>query len=104
VGLKYLLETIEKVKKKLHRNLSVLGFLLTMYDRREKITFTVEDSLKEKFDGLLFDTRIRVNTKHKGAPSRQETIFQFENSGSGKGTQDFIALTEEVISRIEGGQ
>jgi len=103
LGLKFLSKTIGKVKAKLHKDLKVMGYLLTMYDRREKITFTVEDTLREKFQELVFPNPIRINTKQKGAPSRSQTIFQYEHSESGKGTQDFMALTEEVVSRIKGG-
>ena len=74
-----------------------------MYDRRERITFQVEDMLKERFGNLLFDTRIRINTKQKGAPAQQSTIFDYERSKSGKGTEDFTSLAEEVLSRLEGG-
>lgn len=103
LGLKFLSQTINRVKAKLHKNLKILGYLMTMYDRREKITFTVEQTLREQFESLVFTKPIRINTKHKGAPSRSQTIFQYEKSIGGKGTQDFIALTEEVISRIKGG-
>lgn len=102
LGLRFLLETVEKVQKKLHRKLKILGFVLTMYDRREKITFTVEESLREKFGDLVLNSIVRVNTKHKQAPSKSQTIFQFENRVTGKGTQDFIALTDEVVNRIKG--
>jgi chromosome partitioning protein len=102
IGLKHLTATMEKVKK-LHRELTVLGYLLTMYDRREKITFTVEDLLRERFGDKVFKTPIRINTKHKGAPSKSQTIFQYENSAAGRGTEDFTALTKEVIARITGG-
>ena len=103
LGLKFLLETIEKIKNKLHSELEILGFVLTRYDRRENITFEVEQTLAERFGPLVFSARIRVNTKQKGAPSKSETIFQYENSSSGKGTQDFIALTDQVLDRIKGG-
>lgn len=104
LGLKFLLETIEKVQSKLHENLKILGFLLTRYDKREKITFTVEQTLKDKFGDLIFNTYIRTNTKQKGAPSKSQTIFQYENSVSGKGSQDFVDLTEEITQRIKGGK
>ena len=103
LGLKFLLETVDKIRHKLHPELEVLGFILTMYDRREKITFQVEKLLQERFGNLMFDTRIRVNTKQKGAPAQRATIFEYERSRSGKGTEDFTGLAEEVLSRLKGG-
>ncbi|MCZ7584120.1 MAG: ParA family protein [Deltaproteobacteria bacterium] len=103
LGLKLLVETVDKVRQKLHPDLSILGFLLTMYDRRERVTFTVEDELRGEFGDRLFDTRIRVNTKHRSAPASRATIFEYEHSERGKGTQDYSALTDEVLARLSGG-
>lgn len=103
LGLKFLLETIEKVRSKLRRNLEILGYVITMYDRRESITFKVENTLLDRFGDGVFNTRIRINTKQKVAPSRSQTIYEFEASENGKGTVDFESLTQEVIARVEGG-
>jgi chromosome partitioning protein len=102
LGLKFLLQTVGKVQSKLHPDLSILGFLLTMYDRREKITFEVEKVLMDRFGDLIFNTRIRINTKHRSAPSQRATIFEYERSSRGKGTEDFTAFTKEVLVRITG--
>jgi cellulose biosynthesis protein BcsQ len=74
-----------------------------MYDRREGITFQVEQTLVEQFRDAVFNTRIRINTKQKSAPGRAQTIFEYEAGRSGKGAADFEALTGEVLGRIEGG-
>lgn len=103
LGLKFLLQTVDKVRDKLRRDLSILGYVITMYDRRESITFKVEQTLIDHFGDAVFNTRIRVNTKHKSAPSKAQTIFDYESSAKGKGTIDFENLTAEVIARIEGG-
>jgi chromosome partitioning protein len=103
LGLKFLLQTVGKVQAKLHPELAILGYVITMYDRRESITFQVEKTLEDKFGAAMFETRIRINTKQKGAPSRAQTIFEYENSLSGKGSVDFDALTQEVLTRIERG-
>jgi chromosome partitioning protein len=103
LGLKYLLETIDKVKRKLHAELAILGYVITMYDRREAITFQVEQTLIDQFGDAVFGTRIRINTKQKSAPSRAQTIFAYEASKNGKGTTDFDMLTREVLARVEGG-
>ena len=104
LGLKFLLQTIGKVKTKLHPGLSILGYVITMYDRRESITFKVENTLRDRFGDAVFGTRIRINTKQKGAPSRAQTIFEYEHNASGKGTVDFESLTDEVMARVEGGE
>ena len=52
----------------------------------------------------MLPTRIRINTKQKSAPSRAQTIFEYEGNDHGKGVTDFDSLTSEVLARIEGGQ
>jgi chromosome partitioning protein len=100
LGIKWLLRTIQQVKRKLHPDLTVLGYLLTMYDRREAITKDVEEILREQFGEQVMETRIRVNTKHKAAPAEQKTIYEYEASSSGRGSQDYTSLTDEFLQRI----
>jgi chromosome partitioning protein len=101
LGIKWLLRTIKQVKTKLHPGLEILGYVLTMYDRREGITRDVEDILRDQFGELVFDTRIRVNTKHKAAPSEHKTIFEYEGQSGGRGSQDYTNFTNEVLARLK---
>jgi len=100
LGIKWLLRTIRQVKEKLHPRVETLGYLLTMYDRREGITKDVEDILRDQFGDDVFSTKIRVNTKHKAAPSEHKTIFEYEASDLGRGTNDYNRLTDEFLERL----
>ncbi len=102
IGLKYILSTIDKVKsnRKLNPNLSIFGYILTLYDKRESITLQVEDILRERFQSLVFKSVVRINTKAKSAPSRQQTIFQYENL-KGRGTEDYKKITMEFIEKLK---
>ena len=71
-----------------------------MYDRREGITTDVEDILREEFGDNVFGTVIRINTRHKSAPSERKTIFQYEHSRHGRGTEDYGSLSKEVLRRL----
>lgn len=99
VGLKLFNDTLEQIRRRLGASCVVLGYLLTQVDRREKITGEVEELLKQRFGGAVFDTTIRVNTHHKASPSHRQTIFQYEGR-SGKGRQDYDSLADEVIARL----
>ena len=101
LGLKWLLKTVEKVRKRLHPGLEMIGYLLTMYDRREGITTDVEEILREQFGDKMFTTVIRINTRHKSAPAERKTIFQYEHSKQGRGTVDFAGVAREVLKRLE---
>jgi len=99
VGLKWLHKTVSRVKK-LNPNLKPLGVALTMYDKRQSITQSVEDLIREELTDQVFKTVIRVNTKHKATPSVRKTIFEYENDPRGKGSEDYMGLTEEVLTRL----
>src|SRR4051794_23294142 len=68
LGLKLFTETLDRIRTRLGAPCDALGFLLTMYDRREKITKEVEAILRRKFGEAIFADPIRVNTRHKAAP------------------------------------
>ena len=98
LGLKLLGETMQKLRERAGARAEVLGYLLTLVDRRERITAEVEELLRARFGALVFDTVIRANTQHKAAPSHRKTIFEHEPAG-GRGREDYEGLTREVMSR-----
>lgn len=99
-GLLMLGESIGDIQRKLAPNLASLGVVITLYHRSERICREVERELVRELGDLLFDTRIRVNTKAKTAPSVQQTVFEFERSERGRGTEDYSQLAEEFLERI----
>jgi chromosome partitioning protein len=100
LGLKLFSETLTRMRARLGAKCDVLGYLLTMYDRREKITAEVEKILRRNFGDAVFPDPIRVNTRHKAAPSHKKTIFEFE-AKSGKGRSDYEKLVDGVLARID---
>jgi chromosome partitioning protein len=99
VGLALLSDSILKMLK-LAPNLRTLGVVLTMYSHNERICRQVDSMLRKEIGENLYDTKIRVNTKAKAAPSVRKTIFDYENSPSGRGTEDFTKLAEEFLTRL----
>ena len=99
LGLSLLGGSIGRISK-LAPQLQSLGVVLTMYSRNERICRTVESTLRKELGGTLFETKIRVNTKAKSAPSVRQTIFEYEHSKTGRGTEDFSALASEFLDRL----
>lgn len=101
-GIERLTRSINEVREILNSKLSLLGVLLTQYDTRKSITQQIETALKEELGELLFQTRIRINTRFSSSPINQETIFQYEatKEGEAKGTDDYTSLGAEVLSRL----
>ena len=100
LGLKLFGETLGRMRARLGARCDVLGYLLTMYDRREKITAEVEKILRRNFGDAVFADPIRVNTRHKAAPSHKKTIYEFEGK-SGKGRSDYEKLVDGVLARLD---
>jgi chromosome partitioning protein len=100
LGLKLFSETLARIRARLGAPCDVLGYLLTMFDRREKITTEIEAIVRRNFGAAVFEHPIRVNTRHKAAPSHKKTIFEFEPK-SGKGRTDYERLVDGVLLRLE---
>jgi len=100
VGLALLGNSIAKVQK-VAPELQLLGVVITLYARNERVCRQVESLLRRDLGEKLFETRIRVNTKAKSAPGVRKTIFDYESDKQGRGTVDFTALADEFLRRLE---
>ncbi len=98
LGLKLFNDTLTRIRTRLGARARVLGYLMTMVDRREAITDEIEQLLRRTFGELVLPDVIRVDTKHKASPSHRKTIFDYQGP-RGKGRQDYERLTDEVIAR-----
>jgi chromosome partitioning protein len=100
VGLTLLGNSVAKLKK-IAPELQLLGVVLTLFAKSERICRQVESLLRKDLGEKLFETRIRVNTKAKSAPGVRKTIFEYEADARGRGTIDFTALAEEFLRRLQ---
>ncbi len=100
VGLSLLSGAIARMSK-LAPDLRPLGVIITLFARNETICRQVDTLLRKELGENVFRTKIRVNTKAKAAPSKGQTIFEYENSAEGRGTQDYTELAKEFWERLE---
>lgn len=103
LGLKLFNDTLARIRARLGARAELLGYLLTMVDRRQSITAEVEGLLRRTFGDLVLTEGIRVNAKHKASPSHRKTIFEYEGP-AGRGRKDYECLSEEVIRRAKLGE
>lgn len=96
-GLSQLLNTIQVVKRTTNANISILGVLMTMYDRRNSLSAQVRDELVKYFNDLMFKTVIPRNVRLAEAPSFGKTIYEYDKRS--KGSKAYKALTQEIITR-----
>lgn len=95
-GLGNLLHIIQQTKEHLNERLELGGIIITRYNRR-KINRLVEESLREAFGGLVFQTKIRENVDIMESPLYGKDIYSY--SPDSIGAKDYLALAEEILGR-----
>ena len=73
-GLTQLMKTIERIKVSLNPELSIRGILLTMYDKRNKLSSQVEKEARDYFNEKVYSTVIPRNVRLSEAPSHLSLI------------------------------
>jgi chromosome partitioning protein len=68
-GLSHLLTTLDLVKENLNPNLTISGIVLTMHDRRNKLTEQVETDVRSFLKDKVFKNIVPRNIKLSEAPS-----------------------------------
>jgi chromosome partitioning protein len=97
-GLSQLVYTLKEIQNRLHPNLGVLGILLTMFDRRNRLSLEVRNELTKNFNDVLFKTVIPRNIKLAEAPSYNQSILEYDPYSSG--SDAYKQLAKEVISKL----
>jgi chromosome partitioning protein len=97
-GLSYLLNTVDLVQQNLNEKLDIGGILLTMYDRRNKLTNEVESEVRKHFKDVVFDTMIPRNVKLSEAPSHGQPGIIYDHRCTG--SKAYMLLAREVLNRF----
>jgi len=95
-GLGQLLKTIELVQENLDSPTKIKGALLTMYDRRNRLSRQVRKEMERNFAGHVFETIIPRCVKLAEAPSFGQSIIQYNPHS--RGAKAYRQLAEEVIN------
>ena len=96
-GLTQLLKTIERVRAGLNPQLEVQGIVLTMYDKRNKLSDQVAADVRGHMGEKVYKTVIPRNVRISEAPSHglPALIYDLKCPGS----QAYIKLAGELIQR-----
>ncbi|HVP84554.1 MAG TPA: AAA family ATPase [Rhizomicrobium sp.] len=96
-GLTQLLKTIERVRAGLNPQLEVQGIVLTMYDKRNKLSDMVAADVRTHMGEKVYKTVIPRNVRVSEAPSHglPALIYDLKCPGS----QAYIKLAGELIQR-----
>jgi len=96
-GLSQLLQTIEQIRNTLNANLHVQGIIMTMFDKRNKLSGQVLQDVREEMGDLVYRTVIPRNVRLSEAPSygKPALLYDLQCAGS----QAYLRLATEVIKR-----
>ncbi|MCW1930451.1 MAG: AAA family ATPase [Candidatus Kerfeldbacteria bacterium] len=94
-GLGQLLQTIQLIKEHLHPELVILGAVLTMYDKRYRLSEGVFRDMYQHFPHRVFRSVIPRNVRLAEAPSYGKPITQYDPSS--KGARAYQKLAREVL-------
>ncbi|MBU0516371.1 MAG: AAA family ATPase [Proteobacteria bacterium] len=96
-GLGQLLNTINLIKENLKPELNVLGALVTMYDKRNRLARQVLNELRQHFPHRVFSTIVPRNVRLTEAPSFGQTILSYD--AKSVGGKAYESLAREVIEQ-----
>ncbi len=94
-GLGQLLETVNLIREHIKSELEILGAVITMYDKRNKLSSDVMDQLYQYFPNNIFRSIIPRTVRLAEAPSFGQSIFHYEPRG--KGAKAYQRLAEEIL-------
>jgi chromosome partitioning protein len=95
-GLAKLLETIQNVKDTLNSKITLLGIVLTMYDRRTLLSRHVNEVVRKEFNGKVFETVIPMNVRLAESPSYHKPILEYAPQSTG--AMAYMNLAREFLN------
>jgi chromosome partitioning protein len=98
-GLTQLMKTIERIKINLNPELKIRGILLTMYDKRNKLSSQVEKEARDYFKEKVYITVIPRNVRLSEAPSHGMPVLVYDKSCPG--SKSYFSFTDEFINQEE---
>jgi chromosome partitioning protein len=96
-GLALLLRTINVIQRRLNPGLKILGILLTMFDRRNNLSFRVWEEVNKCFNDGVFKTVIPRNVKLSESPSYGKPALLYDISS--KGAESYLQLASEILEK-----
>ncbi len=96
-GLTQLMKTIERVKNNLNPELTIKGILLTMYDKRNKLSSEVEKEAREYFKEKVYQTVVPRNVRLSEAPSHGVPVLIYDKGCPG--SKSYFSFSEEFLNQ-----
>ncbi len=96
-GLSQLLKTVEMAKSSINPKLVIEGVMLTMYDKRNRLSSQVAEDVKKHLGRAVFKTIIPRNVRIAEAPSFGQPVMLYDPQCAG--ATAYMALGKELLNR-----
>lgn len=94
-GMEKLRNTVDKIREELNPKLEIRGYVLTMFDKRNRLSSRMEKRLRQKFGDKVFSTHIPVNVDLVDAPGSHKPIML--HSARSRGAYAYSSLAKEFL-------
>ena len=98
-GLSQLLNTVERVRAGYNQRLNIIGVVLTMYDKRNRLSEQVAADVRAVLGKIVFETIIPRNVRLSEAPSHGLPALVYDHRCAG--SEAYIDLSRELLGRTE---
>ena len=96
-GITQLVKTIDRIKENLNPSLKIRGILLTMFDKRNKLSSEVDREARNFFKDKVYQTVIQRNVRLSEAPSHGLPCVVYDKNCVG--SKSYFKLAEEFLKK-----
>ena len=96
-GITQLVKTIDRIKENLNPRLVIRGILLTMFDKRNKLSSEVDSEARKYFKDKVYRTVIPRNVRLSEAPSHGLPCVIYDKNCVG--SKSYFKLAEEFLKK-----
>ncbi|OQY25376.1 MAG: hypothetical protein B6I34_02240 [Anaerolineaceae bacterium 4572_32.1] len=94
-SLRHVLQLVQLVREKTNPGLAY-RVLITMFDRRNKISHLIREQLEHSFSAALLDAIIEVDTKLRESPAFGQPVTTY--APKTRGAEQYRALAQELMN------
>ena len=96
-GITQLVKTIDRIKENLNPELEIRGILLTMFDKRNKLSSEVDAEARKYFKNKVYQTVIQRNVRLSEAPSHGLPCVIYDKNCVG--SKSYLKFAEEFMKK-----
>ena len=96
-GITQLVKTIDRIKINLNPELGIRGVLLTMFDKRNKLSGEVEQEARNYFKEKVYQIVVPRNVRLSEAPSHGVPVLLYDKACPG--SKSYFTFTDEFLDQ-----